>query len=115
MSAHALRPNDMLVRKAELLADKLDPAFYTASGLPLFEVNPTTCVHTPHLELSCSVYTSREAKGPAVGVLAEIASLQLEYTYLAKVSGKKKYYDRVRDLRIWDPVISLTRWIGQKC
>ena len=28
-------------------------------------------------------------------MLAEIASWQLEYTYLAKVSGEKKYMDHV--------------------
>jgi mannosyl-oligosaccharide alpha-1,2-mannosidase len=29
-------------------------------------------------------------------VLAEIGSFQLEYTYLAKLTGKKKFYDHVR-------------------
>lgn len=33
--------------------------------------------------------------GPEIGILAEMASLQLEYTYLAKVTGKKQYFDRV--------------------
>ena len=35
-------------------------------------------------------------QGPDIGILAEIASLQLEYTYLAKATGKKEYFDRVR-------------------
>jgi hypothetical protein len=38
---------------------------------------------------------------PDPGVLAEFASFQVEYTYLAKVTGKKKYYDRV-SLDFWD-------------
>ncbi len=29
-------------------------------------------------------------------ILAEIASCQLEYSYLAKATGKKEHYDRVR-------------------
>jgi Glycosyl hydrolase family 47 len=33
--------------------------------------------------------------GSTVGVLAEMASWQLEYTYLAKASGQKKYLDHV--------------------
>lgn len=32
--------------------------------------------------------------GPHIGILAEIASLQMEYSYLAKASGKKIYFDR---------------------
>ncbi len=37
---------------------------------------------------------SGEIIGPEIGILAEIASLQLEYTYLAKVTGKKEHFDR---------------------
>ncbi len=33
--------------------------------------------------------------GGSVGALAEMASCQLEYTYLAKVTGKKEFYDKV--------------------
>lgn len=36
--------------------------------------------------------------GPQIGILAEIASLQLEYTYLAKLTGKKEHFTRVRYL-----------------
>ena len=42
-------------------------------------------------DLDLRVYGRRR-----VGILAEIASLQLEYTYLAKATGKKEYFDRVR-------------------
>jgi hypothetical protein len=38
---------------------------------------------------------SRQIKAEEFGILAEIASLQLEYTYLGKVTGKKEHYDRV--------------------
>lgn len=33
--------------------------------------------------------------GPEIGILAEIASCQLEYTYLAKETGKREYFDVV--------------------
>lgn len=36
--------------------------------------------------------------GGSVGALAEMASCQLEYTYLAKVTGKKEFYDKVSKL-----------------
>lgn len=38
---------------------------------------------------------SRKTSGPEVGILAEIASLQLEYSYLAKLTGEKEHFQRV--------------------
>lgn len=38
---------------------------------------------------------SRETEGPDVGILAEIASLQLEYTYLSKATGNATFWERV--------------------
>ncbi len=34
-------------------------------------------------------------RGPDTGILAEIASLQVEYTYLAKLTGRKEHFNRV--------------------
>ena len=34
-------------------------------------------------------------KGPDLGILAEIASFQLEYTAIAQASRKKEYYEKV--------------------
>ncbi|KAH8832926.1 glycoside hydrolase family 47 protein [Flagelloscypha sp. PMI_526] len=82
LSANALRPNDMLVQKADLLAQRLDGVFNTDSGLPWFGINPE----------------NNTTLGSEIGVLAEIASLQLEYTYLAKVTKNKKWYDRARNI-----------------
>lgn len=44
------------------------------------------------------IYVTRRGvrRGPALGILAEIASCQLEYTYLAKVTSKRQYFDLVR-------------------
>ncbi|KAF9006011.1 glycoside hydrolase family 47 protein [Cyathus striatus] len=78
LSAYALSKNPMLLRRADELASKLDPIFNTPIGMPLFSVNPTT----------------GETRGPEIGILAEIASLQMEYSYLAKLTGKKEYFER---------------------
>ncbi|KAG6813865.1 hypothetical protein H0H92_006272 [Tricholoma furcatifolium] len=78
LSAYALSKNQLFLDRADDLATKLDPIFNTTSGLALFGVNPT----------------NGEVIGPEVGILAEIASLQLEYTYLAKLTGKKEHYHR---------------------
>ncbi|KAF5377767.1 hypothetical protein D9757_008115 [Collybiopsis confluens] len=77
LSAYALNRDKLLLRRADELADKLDHAFATPSGMPLFGVNPNGGV-----------------VGPELGILAEIASLQLEYSTLAKFTGKKRWWDR---------------------
>lgn len=82
LSAYALTNDTLLLRRAEELADALDPVFETPHGLPAFSVNPI----------------SGEYDKNDVGILAELGSFQVEYTYLAKASGKKKYYDRVKNL-----------------
>ncbi|EAU90323.2 mannosidase [Coprinopsis cinerea okayama7 len=82
LSAYALSKDPILLKRAEDLADALDPIFSTPSGLPAFAVNPL----------------SNWTDGNSTGVLAEIASWQLEYTYLAHASGKKKYLDHVQNL-----------------
>ncbi|KAF9561220.1 glycoside hydrolase family 47 protein [Agrocybe pediades] len=78
LSAYALSHDELHLQKAEELAQRLDPVFNTPTGLPYFGVNPKTGGH----------------KGPDIGILAEIASLQVEYTYLAKLTGKKEYFKR---------------------
>ncbi|GAW05975.1 glycoside hydrolase family 47 protein [Lentinula edodes] len=77
LSAYALRKDDLLLRRADELAKKLDHVFATPSGFPLFGVNPNGNV-----------------VGPEIGILAEMASLQMEYTALAKFTGKKRWWDR---------------------
>ncbi|KII87481.1 glycoside hydrolase family 47 protein [Plicaturopsis crispa FD-325 SS-3] len=77
LSAYALSHEPILLTRADDLGRMLAPAFDTPSGLPYFAVNPV----------------SGQTQGPDIGILAEIASCQLEYTYLAKETGKKEYYD----------------------
>jgi hypothetical protein len=44
LSAYALSGRQVLLDKADLLARKLSPVFDTESGLPQYDVNPSTCV-----------------------------------------------------------------------
>ncbi|KAH9479527.1 Mannosyl-oligosaccharide alpha-1,2-mannosidase IA [Psilocybe cubensis] len=78
LSAYALSKDVILLDKAEELVRRLDPIFETPTGMPYFSVNPKTGEHW----------------GPDIGILAEIASLQLEYAYLAKLTGKVEHYNR---------------------
>ncbi|KAF8909304.1 glycoside hydrolase family 47 protein [Gymnopilus junonius] len=78
LSAYALSTDEIFLRRAEEMAKQLDPVFNSTTGLPYYSVNPKTGEH----------------KGIEVGVLAEIASLQVEYTYLAKLTGKFEHFNR---------------------
>ncbi|KAI6024434.1 glycoside hydrolase family 47 protein [Pisolithus marmoratus] len=79
LSAYALSNDTQLLTKADELGTKLSPAFNTKSGFPVFAVNTYEGVNS----------------GPPIGVLAEIASWQLEYSYLGKATGKKEHLERV--------------------
>ncbi|KAF8551349.1 glycoside hydrolase family 47 protein [Imleria badia] len=81
LSAYALSMDNILRDKADELAVKLSPAFNTSSGFPRFGVD----THNSRRSLR-SQLTS--------GVLAEIASFQMEYAYLGKITGKKAHVDR---------------------
>ncbi|KAJ7509692.1 glycoside hydrolase family 47 protein [Mycena galericulata] len=79
LSAYAISKDHALLALAEELAVKLDPVFDKYEGVfPVYGVNTQ----------------SGEVAGPEIGILAEMASMQVEYLYLAKVTGKKRYFDR---------------------
>ncbi|KAI8985697.1 seven-hairpin glycosidase [Trametes punicea] len=82
LSAYALSGEKVLLDRASELAGLLEPAFNTTSGLPRFGVQPGTGTVTVNL----------------AGVLAEIASCQLEWTYLAHATGNRTHYDKVNRL-----------------
>ena len=72
------------------------PAFNTTSGFPVYAVNPAT---------------GGRAGGwgsYSTGWLAEIASCMMEYKYLAKVTGKKEYFDAANTVmrRLYDADLS---------
>ncbi|KAI0675938.1 seven-hairpin glycosidase [Trametes maxima] len=82
LAAHALSGEQVLLDRASELATLLEPAFNTSSGLPRFGVNTKTSAVTPGIG----------------GVLAEVGSCQLEWTYAAHATGNKTHYDRVHRL-----------------
>lgn len=80
LSAYTMTKDKLLLDRAEDMVKHLDPIFNTPTGLPYYSVDPE----------------SGATIGPDLGILAEIASLQLEYTYLAKLTGNVHYHNRVR-------------------
>ncbi|KAK7024934.1 alpha-1,2-mannosidase [Favolaschia claudopus] len=83
LSAYAISKDPVLLTRAEELADILDPAFNKYKGVfPVFSVNTT----------------SGDAAGPEIGALAEMASMQVEYLYLAKATGKQHYFERANQV-----------------
>ncbi|KAH9031564.1 seven-hairpin glycosidase [Lactarius hengduanensis] len=87
LSAYALSQDPILLVRADDLGTALLPAFDTSSGLPMYAVNTVN---------------GKVAKGWAGGAgFAESLTCQLEYKYLAYLTGRKVYYDaveRVMDL-----------------
>lgn len=81
LSAYALSKDPILLSRADDLGTALLPAFYTASGLPMFSVN------TDNGQVSQS-WTSN-------ALLAEILTCQVEYKYLSYLTGRQVYYDVV--------------------
>ncbi|KAI0754811.1 seven-hairpin glycosidase [Daedaleopsis nitida] len=77
LSAYALSGEKILIDKADYLATLLEPVFNTAKGFPVFAINPTT----------------NDTIGGSTGVFAEVASCQLEWTYLAHATSSKKHFD----------------------
>ncbi|KAF8661347.1 hypothetical protein AX16_001442 [Volvariella volvacea WC 439] len=82
LSAYALSNEKLYLDRADELATRLDPIFNSSSGLPWFGVNPT----------------DGKTTGPQIGILAEIATLQVEYTYLAKATGKPEHFSRAKNV-----------------
>ncbi|KAH9921692.1 seven-hairpin glycosidase [Epithele typhae] len=78
LSAYALSGEPILLAKADELATALEPAFDTKRGLPVFGV------HTG---------TGSTTKGIS-GILAEIATCQMEWSYLAHVTGSSVHYSK---------------------
>ncbi|THH26373.1 hypothetical protein EUX98_g7818 [Antrodiella citrinella] len=79
LSAYALSNEAVFLQKADELASILAPAFDTGSGFPRFGFD---------------ILTGLPVDRGISGSLAEVASCQLEYAYLARLTGKKEHYDR---------------------
>ncbi|KAI0782675.1 glycoside hydrolase [Abortiporus biennis] len=83
LAAYAITNDQLLLQKADELAEALNPAFETKSGLPMFSLNIVTG----------KAYTASS------GSLAEIASCQMEWAYLAHLTGKKAHYDKATNIQ----------------
>ncbi len=96
----------MLAKLAEELGETLLPAFDTPTGLPGFSVDILTYVlFTP---LKCDYFLMLLIRGKIKSdggkdtvLFAEAASCQLEFKYLAKITGRKEFYQRVRLFICW--------------
>lgn len=81
LSAYALSKEPILLTRADDLGKALLPVFNTTSGLPMYAVN---------------MATGATRKSWSVDAFwAEMTSCQLEYKYLAHLTGRKDYFDRV--------------------
>jgi mannosyl-oligosaccharide alpha-1,2-mannosidase len=85
LSAYALSHDPILLSRADDLGTALLPVFDTPSGLPLYAVNPVTG-HT------ASGWTGGNT------ILSEALSCQLEYKYLAYLTGRTQYYTTVENI-----------------
>jgi len=83
LSAYALSGDPILLRHAERIGQILLPAFNgSESGLPAYSVN----VETGEILYDGDKETV---------LFAEAATCQLEFKYLAKLTGNKEYYEKV--------------------
>ncbi|KAG5650901.1 hypothetical protein H0H81_010599, partial [Sphagnurus paluster] len=82
LSAYALSGEPILLARADDLGTLLLPVFKTPSGLPAFSVS----VHTGQ--------TATGWMGESI-LFSEATSCQLEFKYLAKLTGRKEYYTAV--------------------
>ncbi|KAL4233112.1 hypothetical protein ACF0H5_007797 [Mactra antiquata] len=88
LSAYALSGDKMLKDKAADIADKLLPAFKTATGIP-------------HSMVNIKTGSSRNwgwASGGA-SILSEFGTMHLEFIYLANVTGNPIYAEKVYKIR----------------
>ncbi|KAG8220813.1 glycoside hydrolase family 47 protein [Butyriboletus roseoflavus] len=100
LSAYALSMDNNLRDKADELATKLSPGLRDAQWIsPIFSGHLQVrgvyiYCETPAIDIpSSSSGRHRQLWNPSP--LAEIASFQMEYAYLGKITGKKAHVDRV--------------------
>ncbi|KAI0918074.1 hypothetical protein AcV5_002851 [Taiwanofungus camphoratus] len=87
LSAYSLSGEPVLLTRADDLGRMLLPAFNTSTGLPMYAVNTITG-------------TTRPGWSKGAVLWSEALSCQLEYKYLAHLTGRRHYYDYVE--RIMD-------------
>ncbi|KAF5355334.1 hypothetical protein D9758_006055 [Tetrapyrgos nigripes] len=84
LSAYALSGEQILLTRADELGRALLPAFNTTSGLPMYAVN---------------TQSGKTKMGWTDATLwAEALSCQMEYKYLAHLTGNHEYYEKVEQI-----------------
>ncbi|KAH7885863.1 glycoside hydrolase [Phlebopus sp. FC_14] len=81
LSAYGLSGESVLLTRADDLGKALLPAFKTPSGLPMYSVNTAT--------------GATKAGWSPLLLWSETMSCQMEYKYLAHLTGRVEYYHRV--------------------
>ena len=94
LSAYDLSGDDVFLRKADDLGQRLIKAFENPNGIPYGEV-----------ELFEGGHASNTGWHANKAVLSEIGTLQLEFRYLAHVTGKEEYATKA--MRALDQLLSL--------
>ncbi|KAI0729958.1 glycoside hydrolase [Fomitopsis betulina] len=85
LSAYALSGEPVLLGRADDLGRMLLPAMQTDSGFPMYAVNTKTG-------------ETKDGWMRGVVLWAEALSCQLEYKYLAHLTGRKEYFERVEHI-----------------
>ncbi|KZT66155.1 glycoside hydrolase family 47 protein [Daedalea quercina L-15889] len=85
LSAYALSGEPVLLGRADDLGAMLLPAMKTDTGFPMYAVNTKTGA-------------TREGWTRGIVLWAEALSCQLEYKYLAHLTGRKEYFERVEHI-----------------
>ncbi|KAG9008321.1 hypothetical protein FRB90_008984 [Tulasnella sp. 427] len=108
LSAWHLTKLPITLKQADQLGLALQPVFNTSIKFPSYSVNPVT----------------REVDGPWSGkadfALAESASYQMEYKYLAKLTGRTEYFDAAQNVmdglaEMQDPDTQMwSQWISSE-
>jgi mannosyl-oligosaccharide alpha-1,2-mannosidase len=99
LPAYALTKEPIPLARADELGEKLLPAFTTPSGLPVWGVNTQTWLSfylIPVVYIPYSFSFRAEVTESETILFAEITSCQLEYKYLAHVTGREIYFTTVR-------------------
>ncbi|KAH8103865.1 glycoside hydrolase [Cristinia sonorae] len=82
LSAYALSNETILLSRADDLGQKLLPVFNTSSGMPMYAVNTVNG-------------RVRQGWAPGSVLYAEAMSCQMEYKYLAHLTGRAEYFEKV--------------------
>jgi uncharacterized protein YyaL (SSP411 family) len=87
LSAHALTQDALFLERATALGERLLPAFDTPTGLPTSQVNLGRRTGVPDRDNGGLVST------------AEAATLQLEFRYLAELTGRDEFWEKAEQVR----------------